>query len=240
MGIEEIRGFFPMGSITISERGISAIYTLNDDVEYGWQFDDGVFDETGDKQKFLGLLELTDKLGFSCVKGKHIKIVFYHRLDGQNPVVYPPLKRRVSIEEFMESARQCSRSTNEDDEEFVEFFSGTDLDDVDEVMDKFREWVDFKGLIPEKGKVYNVDDISRWKELKRLVFNAGKSLACEYDIMELDGAGNATIEMILPEGYPGMMWIESLSDFKQAVGTSSGISFNGDVKLGEIGIVFYL
>lgn len=232
MDIESIRKVFSKGSVVVDDHGISGIYTFIGDGEE-WVTQSIIEDE---KQVFSELLDACEKFGIGYKKGKYIKFIFYSILDGQSVVFYAPLKQEVTIAELRQMDECLPKPDNT---EFYEFMSGIDLSDEDLMNERFVKWME---KINPKMKVFNIDDISRWKKIKELALTIGRALSCESEVFDFDLGEYASIELRFPENKQSISWVEGnlLDQLRELVNLSHELEIDGNVTYGYVNISFII
>lgn len=230
MDIEAIRNAFCKGGIAISQNGVTAFYNYKE----RW-LAQSFFDKSYDI--FKKLLKSCEEFRISYVKGRVFKLEFINNINGQAIILFPPISPEISIEELEEILNDIPDRLNED---LIEFFIGVDLDDDDEVLDAFREFLRYEEN--NKDKVIFLPLILRWKSIVDKGVEFADMCGFSLDIDNSDGVDCfGSITLILPEETHSTILVgKSKKLFEEIIDLSSGIDLELNIAEGFLYLTFYV
>lgn len=222
--IEAIRQAFDKGNIIISKHGISVFYNLKNRC-----ISQSVFGN--DYTVFCKLVGISDSLSFERIKGRFVKINFRFEIDNQETVFYNPVNEEVSIEELNDI---LSSSVEPDDDGFLGFFFGVDLDDDNAVIQRFREYLDSKKTTDT---IVDFLKYSKWSDFYKRASTVFNSLSLEYEVLEPDTDFDGCVIFELPQNLS--MSKNCLGILASLLSVSDGIDIETDINEGFLNISFY-
>jgi len=188
LDVNDIREAFSKAQTVITDRGISIIYSYKD----GW-----IDQEFADDKKsvLLKLIRMSDWVNISFIKGRMFKFVFHNNIDGQETVIYAPVKEENSLfglENIFDAIEFGDVDVRLHDE-FLEFFDGCDLDDSDDVLDRFTKLIEAEEA--RRPNIIKIETIKRFSDFAKVAkkFADSVGLRCELSKPDSDFEGSATL-----------------------------------------------
>lgn len=232
--IQLIRKAFSKASIVLGNTGISAIYTDRDN----WVTQSGYPDFEEFLRVFGNIIGESEEFYVSLKPGRSISLVF--KINGvvDEIVFYPPTEHEISIEELREITGEFQNNSDES-REFVEFLSGVDFTDDDDVGFKFKEWFDAHPL--EEEMVFSLPSSVRYKKMSEI---AGNLISAGFLIdnwFPPSGGNNGSFDLQFDfeEKSSRRFSGKSKDDLLKLISLATGVSFELNVECGVFTISFY-
>ena len=235
--IEDLRAAFSKAAIVINRSGILSIYNNTDDGYISQPENDNgeVFDAV-----FRKLISSSDGFYIKFHPGFSMTLEFAIKSQMDTPVFYPPLRKQMSLEELREISERISRE-HSPDAEFVEFLSGVDFSDDDDVHKRLTEWANAHSQENE-----NIVSLSKKLRFNKMLGVLQKIQSygfecpeiCEpknersigFLILSFDSSGNA------PCGFSE----KSIGYLAELASISNNMSFEANINEGCLDIIFYV
>lgn len=185
MFIDKIRNSFSKGSVVVSGKNISVVYSDQDWVTQTFK--------DSNKDLFSDLINSSGKVSIILKKGNSVRYGFINGDGDQRVIYYSPLERdtlREDLDKLMNDFKP--------DKEFLEFIDGLDFNNEIETVNKMSEWID---RINNKNriKVHELNKFKAWPEFKHKALLFAKKYACDTDIIEPDDISDGNITIQIPD-----------------------------------------
>ena len=234
--INDLRAAFSKAAVVINPSGILAIYNNTEDgyISQPEYDNSAVFDEV-----FYQFLKASDGFYIKFHTGFSITLGFTMNSPVDTPVFYPPLRKQMSLDELREISEEIRRNTASNGE-FVEFLSGVDFSDDDDVRTKLNEWV--QSHSQENENVISFSRKVRFDKMLRVlqkIQSYGFECSEIYEPKSEKSAGYLTLSFDDKGNTPCGFSKKSVGYLAELAGISDGMSFEADINEGCMDITFY-
>ena len=234
--IHDFRAAFDKAAVIISPNGFSAVYANSDD-EWVYQPEE----ENGELYSaiFHELLESSSGFLIKFRKGLSVALEFRMEIGVDNAVFYQPLNHELSYEELQEVTSGVFHDSVRK-KEFIEFFSGADLSDDDEVARKLKSWVESHRT--EDDNIVSLPRKIRFDNMVRVLQkNQANGVEC-VELFEPEGkedGGFFTLYFDCNKPMPTGFFGKSKDDFAELFTVSKGVAFEANIKEGFVNLSFF-
>lgn len=235
--IQDMRVAFSKAAIVISQSGIFAVYnnTENGYLSQPENDNSDIF-----HRAFHQMLISSNGFRIKFHKGFSMTLEFDTKDLVDIPVFYPPLREQMSLE----ALREISEETIKDiasNGEFIEFLSGVDFSDDDDVRIKLNEWVNAHSTESE-----NIISFSRKTRFNKMLAVLQKIQSYGFECSEIcepknkQTVGFLTLSFDCGNNTPCGFSGKSLEYLADLTGFSDAVGLEADINEGCVDITFYV
>lgn len=234
--MQDLRAAFSKAAIVISPSGVFAVYN---NTENGYLSQPENDNSEVFHRVFNQMLRSSNGFRIKFHKGFSMTLEFYTKDLVDIPVFYPPLRKQMSLEELREISDETIKDLASNGE-FVEFLSGVDFSDDDDVRIKLNEWVNAHSQENE-----NVISLSRKLRFNKMLRVLQKIQSYGFECSEIyepkseKSVGFLTLSFDSSGNTPCGFSEKSVGSIAELANISNGMSFEADINEGCLDITFF-